>query len=97
MLGIKLVGVSDGSRLTHHLVCVGAGAIGVGVASGSPHAFLWRATPLTMENKTHTNSRLNKQMITILCLRSSCKKSPGLRRNSERSFNMFLLMYFPLM
>ena len=28
LLGIKLVGVSDASCLTHHLVCVGAGAIG---------------------------------------------------------------------
>jgi hypothetical protein len=88
-LGIKLVGVSDGSCLTHHLVCVGSGAIGVELAAQSSAVFLRRAAPLAMENKMHTKSRLNTAMITILCLRSSWKKSLGLRRNSERSFNMF--------
>jgi hypothetical protein len=96
-LGIKLVGISDGSCLTHHLVCVGTGAIGVDLISKDSEAFLRRAALLAMENKTHMKSRLNKEMITILCLRSSWKKPPGLRRNSERSFNMFPMTCFPLM
>lgn len=36
----KLVSVSDGSSLIHHLVCVDAGAIGVDVASGPVDALL---------------------------------------------------------
>jgi hypothetical protein len=83
--------------LTHHLVCVGTGATVIPVASGSPGAFLRRAAPRAIENKRHTKSRLNKEMSTILCLHSSWKNLPGLRRNSERSFNMFISMYLALM
>lgn len=95
-MGITLVGVVDGSRFTHHLVCVGSEAKGVDVTSVSPDALLRRAVSLTMENNVQTKSRLNREMIRILCLRSSWKKSLGLRRNSEKSFNMFILTYFPL-
>ena len=66
LLSIKVVGVSDGPFFTHHLVCVGAGAIGVGLAVGDSDAFLRRDILLAMENKTLTKSRLNKEMITIL-------------------------------
>ena len=66
--GIKLVGVADASCLTHHLVCVDAGATCIELVSGSATAFPRRAALLATENKIDTKSRLDNEMITILCL-----------------------------
>jgi hypothetical protein len=87
-----LVGVGDGFCFTHHFVFV---ALGITVASGSSDEVPRRATLRTIANRTHTKSRLKREMIKILCLRSSWKNSAGLRRKSESSFMVVFCKWFP--
>lgn len=74
------------------MVGVGARVIGVDATSEPAEAFFRRAVPLTREGKIHTRNRLSKEMIVILCPRTSWTNLFGLRVDLEGSFNMFLLM-----